>query len=97
MIIPPPLYVDVDGTLLLWHPKTPHKAHSLPNPRINTQLVRAIIQWYQLHFTLVIWSATGQQHAKYAAELNGLQPTILKKPEMIIFNWFNKRPRMTPL
>ena len=96
------LYVDVDGTLLLWHPDTPGKVRSLKTPRINTILVKAIRQWYLPTHTLVIWSATSQGHAEYAATITKLDtlnppPICLKKPDAMVddnFSWFNKRPRI---
>jgi hydroxymethylpyrimidine pyrophosphatase-like HAD family hydrolase len=72
---PEVIYVDVDGTLLL------------ANSGINWALVEQLRQKHAAGFSLVLWSARGEQHAKDAANKAncvGLFTAILSKPGFII-------------
>ncbi len=91
------IYVDVDGTLLLWpggRPgRVPRKGESgfgAP-PAINEKLVNALKLWKLAEVdqgrTLVIWSHGGRVHAELAGRLTGLSQYVdafLPKPRLWI-------------
>jgi len=71
------LFVDVDGTLLMW----PGKAGRVPRkgeehygevPNINRAMLETIYEAMTAGRQVVIWSTGGTDHAKMAATLCGL-------------------------
>lgn len=92
------LYVDVDGTLLLWPGDRPGRVprrgepHYGEPPAVNTSLVTELKRWHQPPRTLVIWSHGGAAHAAMAANLCGLSPAAcLPKPSCAIDDASEKR------
>lgn len=86
----PAIYVDVDGTLLIWPgkpgrvPRKGEAGHGFP-PRINYRLVNALQNWHRCGKVLVLWSRGGVGHCEYAARLCGLAPdACLPKPRIAI-------------
>lgn len=86
----PVVYVDVDGTLLLW----PGKAGRVPRPgeaghgelpTLNQPLIDALKRWHRDGKVLVLWSRGGTEHCRFAAKLCGLDPdACLPKPKLAI-------------
>lgn len=86
----PTIYVDVDGTLLIW----PGKAGRPPRegeagfgeiPKVNAPLVEALRRWHRDGKVLVFWSRGGTKHCEFAAQLCGLKPNAcLPKPRIAI-------------
>lgn len=86
----PAVYVDVDGTLLLWPdrpgrvPRPGEPGHGKP-PTINKALADALRAWHRGGRCLVLWSRGGKAHCEYAAQLCGLKPdACLPKPRVAI-------------
>lgn len=78
---PKVVFVDVDGTLLLFNPL-----------HVNAKLVEWLKVKKQNGFELVLWSARGEQHAKQIAgiaEIEHLFSHFLSKPGYIVDdkNW----------
>lgn len=91
------IYVDVDGTLLLWPGGRPGRVprRTEPgfgeSPAINSALVASLIEWKISEVaegrTLVVWSHGGRGHAELAGRLTGLTPYVdafLPKPRLWI-------------
>lgn len=77
------LYVDVDGTLLIW-PTNPGSPRPGEQPRINVELVECIKRWQSVSGgQLVIWSMGGVKHCEMAAELCGFIGVCIAKPDLI--------------
>lgn len=92
------VYVDVDGTLLLWPGRSPgavprpaEAGHGEP-PAVNEPLVDVVKKWHRDGRTPVVWSQGGAKHARMAADLCGLAPgACLRKPAAVVddhLTWF---------
>lgn len=79
------LYVDVDGTLLIW-PTVAGSPRSGETPKVNEALVDCIKRWLKVSKgRLVIWSMGGPEHAELAATLCGFDTCIcIAKPDLVI-------------
>ena len=85
------VFVDVDGTLLLWPGERPGRVprpgepgHGQP-PAINRGLVDALKAWHGDGRVLVIWSRGGIDHCRMAAQLCCLKPdACVPKPDAAI-------------
>lgn len=97
------IFVDVDGTIILWSKDRPGKAFS-GVPKVNTKLVT----WLKTSkaenpdMRIFIWSAGGWAHALWAVKFANLGDEVeycMAKPDLIIddsFTWLKKRARMRP-
>lgn len=93
------IYVDVDGTLLIWPEPNPGVRQPGVEPEIHWDLVRVLRKWKQEfpEKELIIWSANGKKHAQKVTHLCGLQHYVdafLTKPSMCIddsWAWFQNR------
>ena len=84
------VYVDVDGTLLIWPGPRPGRVprkgeleFGLP-PAVNTKLVKRL---RDSGAQIIIWSRGGEAHAEYAARFCGLDDIVtacLTKPDLIV-------------
>jgi hypothetical protein len=101
------IYVDVDGTLLLWPwrkpgvvPRQGEDGFGLP-PTLNTILIETLRKWHRGDRTLVLWSFNGGEHAKMAASLCNLNPdACLPKPRAIVddtHKWLNSQGKCVHL
>lgn len=83
------LFVDVDGTLLIW-PKTPGSAEGVVRtnaiaaragephdtailPKVNKRLVEQLRAWHAAGGVIVIWTLGGKAWAEMARDFCGLQ------------------------
>lgn len=97
------IFVDVDGTLILWSENRPGKAFS-GVPKMNMRLIRWLIEWRRKNpeGNIYVWSTSGAIHAEWAVEFCGLEELIdgaMAKPDLIVddsFTWLKKRARMHP-
>ncbi len=97
------IFVDVDGTIILWSKAHPGKAFS-GSPRINTKLVDFLktAKEENPNVKIYVWSTGGQDHANWAvdyADLNDAVEYCMAKPRLMIddsFTWLKKRARMRP-
>ena len=80
------IYVDVDGTLLLWPGKVPPRnSHDYRNAPVNKPLVLAIKEWHRGRNVLVLWSRGGKEHCEFAAKRCGLKPdACIPKPRICV-------------
>lgn len=99
-----PIYVDVDGTLLIWPEPNPGRRKFGANPIINTKVQRFLfeIKRYNPKVRVYLWSANGAEHALDAMWGCGLEKVVddcLTKPRLYIddyFKWFDDRIKLTP-
>ncbi len=100
------VYLDVDGTLILWSAQHPYKAFSAA-PRVNVALAHEVRVWKSQRphgdidkRFLAMWSAGGQDHARWAAkeaEIDDLVDAYLPKPQAIIddsYSWISRPDRV---
>ena len=95
------VYVDVDGTLLLWPGTTPGFRNEY-EPIVNVALVKALQAWHRVDptRTLVVWSANGASHAVYAtmkANISNIVTVHLTKPQVFVddsMQWYEDRPKV---
>lgn len=97
------LFVDVDGTLIIWSGAHPGRAFS-GSPKVNTKLADWLITTKKgnPNVQIYVWSRGGQQHARWAvqyAHLDGYVAQCMAKPDLFVddsFTWLKKRSRMRP-
>lgn len=77
------LFVDVDGTLLMWPggkpgrvPRAGEPGHG-QTPDINRAMLEIIVQELDRGNEVVIWSTGGTDHAKMAAKLCELPASVI--------------------
>lgn len=93
------VYVDVDGTLLIWPEPTPGVRKGGVEPAFNSNLISVLIHWKQTfkNRELVVWSANGSDYARKACVgcgLTGFVDACISKPHVFIddsWAWFNAR------
>ena len=97
------LYVDVDGTLVFWPGGKPGRVprkgepHHGELPARNVALIAALQAWWRRERQLVVWTAGGQRHAKWAVDYCGIASittAALAKPSIIVddgFKWMQRR------
>ena len=107
--IPPKIhcvYVDVDGTLLIWPGPKPGSAQKDVTPPVNEKLIEALRRWKNYRRVaglepgfLVVWSRGSQAHIDWAIALCRIDDIVdaaVRKPDMAIddaldMRWFTKR------
>ncbi len=97
------IFVDVDGTLIIWSGDRPGRAFS-GSPKVNTKLIDFLktAKKENPNVKIYVWSTGGQDHARWAvdyADLNGYVDYCMAKPGLIVddsFTWLKKRARMFP-
>jgi len=105
------LYVDVDGTLLIWpqpDPSRPPPAPLIPYDRaeIDHEVVRALRRWKAANpdGQLIVWSMRGRKHAERAVgvcDLADVVDLVLAKPGTMIDDapwlvWFRDMRLLAP-
>lgn len=102
------LYVDVDGTLLLWPgddpgsvPRPGEPGHGQA-PTINTAVVMLINARHSAGWQIIVWSNGGARHAELAAKHAGvfnLCHACLAKPRAMVDNawsWWDRIEKLDP-
>lgn len=90
----PTVYVDVDGTLLLWRGR-----YGDGTPLINAPLVERIRQQHKDGVRIYVWSRAGAKHAKMATTFCGIVDIVsghMHKPQEMVdddFGWLNAAQR----
>ena len=95
------IYVDVDGTLLIWPEPDPGVYYvgqeNTQEPKINEKVVDQIKLFHEGGWEIVVWSANGREHAQWAVDFCGIGPyiiAVLKKPLIFIddsYVWLGTR------
>lgn len=97
-------FVDVDGTLIVWHNDLKKRGIPQGQPRVNHDMVKMLREWHTYRLAhggeplLAVWSGMGHEHAWWAVTLAGLKDIVgacLGKPEVIIddVDLFNTKER----
>ena len=106
------IYVDVDGTLLIWPGPKPgqSQAHRGVIPPVNEKLITALYAWklrrasggLKNETMLVVWSRGSMSHIKWAVTLCDIWDIVdlvTRKPDMVVddgFNWWDRRTEKVP-
>lgn len=97
------VFVDVDGTLLIWSEPAPGTVDIGGKPKINWKLIHRLRDWKRdTGGEIVIWSGNGKQHAQWAvevAEIGDIVDAVHAKPRAMIddsFEWFFRRRLYRP-
>ena len=100
------VYVDVDGTLLIWPGPKPGSAQKGVTPPVNEKLIDGLYFWKLSRIAarlepgwLVVWSRGSQAHIDWAVDLCDIRSIVdvaIRKPDMAIddaldMRWFTKR------
>ena len=93
----PTVYVDVDGTLLLWRER-----YGKGVPLINEPLVNSLRHQHEGGTMIYLWSRGGAKHAEMAADFCGIKRIVagyMHKPQMMVdddFRWLDAAFRVDP-
>lgn len=100
------VFVDVDGTLLLWpgdkpgRPPRPGDTGHGEEPTVNEAVVARVRELHAQGYQIVLWSSGGAFHAQDASRRCDIRPLVhahVAKPSVIIddagIRWIDKRYR----